>query len=130
MSKFQYDVIEVTTKLSSFEVERNISEEIHRLGGEKKRFNAGQISYSGDGNFVDFIKHPGPSFSTCWQIIVTIYDLGDSRKVELKAIGESNILYLLNNFLSYITVNFIFKRHRHLNLGISKEKARNLSKLL
>ena len=30
MSKFQYDVIEVTTKLSSFEVERNISEEIHR----------------------------------------------------------------------------------------------------
>ncbi|HFU3802991.1 TPA: hypothetical protein ACGO0M_002084, partial [Streptococcus suis] len=67
---------------------------------------------------------------TCWQVLVTISDLDNKRKVELTAVGESPVSYLVNNFLSFITFDTLFQGHRNLNFGISKEKAKYFSNLL
>lgn len=130
MAKFNYDKIGVMSVLSKEEIEKKLYRETKRIGGESERMHSGEMSYSGNGNFLDVIKHPGLSRYTCWQVEVSITDLGDRRKVELSAIGESALTYLTSNFLSVITLYFIKTAHRYLSLGISKGKRDKLSQLI
>ncbi|MCC9676646.1 hypothetical protein HK259_06710, partial [Streptococcus agalactiae] len=117
--------MQVYSELSKFEIEEILYNATKRLSGSIERQNSKEISYSGQGNFLDYIKHPGLSRYTCWQVLVTITDLDNGRKVELIAVGESPFSYLLNNFLSIITFDTLFQGHRNLNFGISKEKAKH-----
>ena len=130
MAKFNFQTIQVYSELSKFEIEEILYNATKRLSGSIERQNSKEISYSGQWNFLDYIKHPGLSRYTCWQVLVTITDLDNGRKVELIAVGESPFSYLLNNFLSIITFDTLFQGHRNLNFGISKEKAKHFSSLL
>ena len=130
MTKFNLQSNQIYSELSKFEIEEILYNATKQLNGSVERQSSEEISYSGQGNFFDYMKHPGLSRYTCCQVLVTISDLGDKRKVELTAVGESPISYLLNNFLSFITFNTLFQGHRNLNFGISKEKAKYLSNLL
>ncbi|HHD9221468.1 TPA: hypothetical protein ACOZL6_000997 [Streptococcus pneumoniae] len=130
MTKFNLQSNQIYSELSKFEIEEILYNATKQLNGSVERQSSEEISYSGQGNFFDYMKHSGLSRYTCWQVLVTISDLGDKRKVELTAVGESPISYLLNNFLSFITFYTLFQRHRNLNFGISKEKAKYLSNLL
>lgn len=130
MTKFNLQSNQIYSELSKFEIEEILYNATKQLNGSVERQSSEEISYSGQGNFFDYMKHLGLSRYTCWQVLVTISDLGDKRKVELTAVGESPISYLLNNFLSFITFDTLFQGHRNLNFGISKEKAKYLSNLL
>lgn len=130
MTKFNFQTIQVYSELSKFEIEEILYNATKRLNGSIERQNSEEISYSGQGNFLDYIKHPGLSRYTCWQVLVTISDLDNKRTVELTAVGESPVSYLVNNFLSFITFDTLFQGHRNLNFGISKEKAKYFSNLL
>lgn len=53
MAKFNFQTIQVYSELSKFEIEEILYNATKRLSGSIERQNSKEISYSGQGNFLD-----------------------------------------------------------------------------
>ncbi|TVX22653.1 hypothetical protein AZJ44_11680, partial [Streptococcus pneumoniae] len=61
MTKFNLQSNQIYSELSKFEIEEILYNATKQLNGSVERQSSEEISYSGQGNFFDYMKHPGLS---------------------------------------------------------------------